>query len=73
MTSCEVPLQLPDSPWGITRLLTIWGGGPKSLLCDTSGLLVKKRSLLFSPLSPAMFSYLFPSHFANAGVHADTW
>jgi len=32
MTSCEVPLLLPDSPWGITKLLAVWGGGLKSLL-----------------------------------------
>lgn len=39
---CEVPLQLPDFPWGITRLLIIWVGGPNPPLCGTSGLLVKK-------------------------------
>lgn len=71
---CEVPLLLPGSPWGIARLLIIWVGGPNPLLCGTSGLLVKKGSVSFISLtSPAMFSYLFPSHFANASVRADTW
>lgn len=66
---CEVS----DSPWGLTRLLIIWVGGPNPLLCGTSGLLVKKAVSFISLTSPAMFSYLFPSHFANASVHADTW
>lgn len=70
---CEVPLLLPDSLWGITRLLIIWVAGPNPPLCGTSGLLVKKAVSFISLTSPAMFSYLFPSCFANAGVHADTW
>lgn len=46
---CEVPLQLPGSPWRITILLIIWVGGPNLPLCGTSGLLVKKAE---SPLFP---------------------
>lgn len=46
---CEVPVLLPDSPWGLTRLLIIWVGGPNPFLCGTSGLLVKKAE---SPLFP---------------------
>lgn len=45
----EVPLLLPDSRWGITRLLIIWVGGPNPLLCATSGLLVKNAE---PPLFP---------------------
>lgn len=43
------PCEVSDSPWGLTRLLIIWVGGPNPLLCGTSELLVKKAE---SPLFP---------------------